>query len=262
MCGECKLTINEFEPIRCGFCEKNYHINQQCCGINSRVCREFLAQGKIIYICPTCRETLNGRSINAYVDSSINTYVDSLQLNQPQLLTDLPNQVQKLFDIVDVLSKKIDNLPSNSTSENPPVGTPNVMMSTTPVWPVKSVKRRRIERMPMQIESDRGENDIDLSDLSVPSIVPVAVQNRFWLYLSGLNPQLSDSDIQKIISRCLHTTEPVIAVRLVRKGIDTSNFTYVSYKIGLDPKYKDAALNPASWPTGMLFREFVNMPKN
>ncbi|XP_055522916.1 uncharacterized protein LOC129717096 [Wyeomyia smithii] len=253
LCGECNLAVNDLEPIRCGFCETCFHINQQCCGINSRLCKEFLAQGKIIFICPSCREVLNGRSVCAYV-----TELQSNQPSQPQPIADLPAQVQKLFDVVDKLSRKIDNMPRTTMIEDPMLGTSSAL-STTLVWPIKNAKRRRTE--PIHIEADRGKNNIDLSDLSVPSIVPVAAKNRSWLYLSGLNPKVTDGDIQKIISRCLHTTEHVVAVRLVRKGIDTSNLSYVSHKIGLDPDLKNVALDPASWPTGMLFREFVELPK-
>ena len=255
-CEECKQIINDIEPVRCFFCEACFHINQQCCGLNSRVCREYFAQGKILFACPTCRTMLKGRSFSAYIEEK--------QLDQPsqlQPLSDLPAQVQKLFEVVDGLSKKIDSLPGKPMNADSLLECP-ITVSTTPVWPKKSVKRRRTEWKPVQIQSDRGENNIDLSDLSVPSIVPVAAQNRFWLYLSGLNPLLTDDDIQKIISRCLNTTNPVVAVRLVRKGTDTSNFSYISYKIGLDPDLKNIALDPASWPTGMLFREFVDAPKN
>lgn len=250
------MAVNDLEPIRCGFCDTHYHINQQCCGLNTRHCKDFFALGKIMFICPTCRLTLNGRSISAYVaDLQLN------QTSQPQNLAELPAQVQKLCDVVDGLSKKIDSLPCKTIIDDTPLGTPSVMPAT-PVWTAKSAKRRRTERIPMNMSSDRGANTIDLSDLSVPSIVSAAAQNRFWLYLSGLNPLLTDSDIQKIVSRCLHTAEPVVAVRLVRRGTDTTNFSYVSYKIGLNPDMKSVALDPASWPTGMLFREFVDLPKN
>lgn len=255
ICGECKLTVNDLEPIRCGLCESCYHINQQCCGLNSRLCKELFAQGKIIFICPTCRELLNGRSLCAYLADQKSNHPSS-----QQNLTALPAQVQKLTEIVDGLSKKIDTLSSTTVNDGPILGTP--IMPTTPIWPRVNNKRRRTEREPIEMPSDRGANTIDFSDLSVPSIVPAIAQNRFWLYVSGLNPLLTDSDIQKIVSRCLNTTEPVVALRLVRKGVDSSNFSYVSYKIGLDPKLKTAALDPASWPTGMLFREFVNLPKN
>ena len=131
----------------------------------------------------------------------------------------------------------------------------------TPVWPKQSIKRRRLYDKPNAIALPScGTSDIDLSDLSVPSIVNNA--NKFWLYLSKLNPLVTDGDVQKIVSRCLNAPESVEVIRLVPKGKNIDSLTFVSYKIGLDPDIKTKALDSSSWPTGLLFREFVDQPKN
>ena len=257
LCGECKLEVNDLEPIRCGFCDARYHINQQCCGFNSRVCKDLFSQGKIIFICPHCRDELNGQSIGAYVADMI----DKQPPPHSQQLNDLPGQVQKLDEVVEGLSKKIDNMPHKPLNIDGSASTP-INLSATPVWPARNPKRRRADRLPVEIASDRGTNTIDISDLSVPSITSAAAQKCFWLYLSGLNPKISDGDLQKNVSRCLNGIEPIAVIRLVQRGADTSNFSYVSYKIGLDPDVKSIALDPASWPAGLLFREFVDRPKN
>ncbi|XP_055522500.1 uncharacterized protein LOC129716691 [Wyeomyia smithii] len=95
-CGECKQAVNDIEPIRCGFCENCYHINQQCCGFNSRGCKDLFALGDIMFICPICRELLNGRSIRSYIaDLQLPL---SEQPTQSSQLTELPAQAQKLFE--------------------------------------------------------------------------------------------------------------------------------------------------------------------
>ncbi|XP_053686448.1 uncharacterized protein LOC128735987 [Sabethes cyaneus] len=129
LCGECKIEINDLEPIRCGFCESGFYINQQCCGFNSRVCKELFAQGKILFICPNCRDILNGRSIASYVKE--------LQENEsslPPLPVNLPAQVQKLTEIVEGLSRKFDGIANKPTNVKCVAGTPT-NLSTTPVWP-------------------------------------------------------------------------------------------------------------------------------
>lgn len=209
-----------------------------------------------MFICPHCREKLNGRSISSYVAD-----LQHNESSHPQLPIDLSGQMQKLTEAVEGLSKKMDNMPHNPPKVDGFDHTPSTL-SATPVWPVRNAKRRRADRMPIEITSDRGTNTVDLSDLSVPSVASVAAQKCFWLYLSGLNPKITDSDVTKIVSRCLNATEPVAVIRLVQRGVDTSNFSYVSYKIGLDPAVKPLALDPASWPDGLLFREFVDRPKN
>lgn len=80
--------------------------------------------------------------------------------------------------------------------------------------------------------------------------------------MTGLNPLISNSDVQKIVARCLCTSDAADVVRLVPKGKDTTNLTFVSYKIGLDPNLKELALEPSSWPVGIRLREFVNFSKN
>ena len=79
---------------------------------------------------------------------------------------------------------------------------------------------------------------------------------------SGLNPLASNNDIQKIVSRCLDVPDSVEVIRLVPKDKDVTTLSFVSFKVSLDPELKDRALNAASWPAGLLFREFIDQPKN
>lgn len=244
-CCECKGDINDIEPMRCGFCEAYLHINQTCCGINIRGLKEAFNQGKLILICTTCRVELNSRSIRSYIaDNKQAAPASSIPI-------ELPLQVEQLSDVVKTLSRKIDTLVCAQNQPNWP---------TEPTWPKLGMKRRRLDETPIyQSSSDCGTKTIDLSDLTVP-IVPNA--DKFWLYLSGLNPLITDADVQKIVSRCLNVAEPADLVRLVPKGKDISSMTFVSYKVGLDQDLKTKALDTTSWPVGLLFREFVNQPKN
>ena len=160
--------------------------------------------------------------------------------------------------MVEVLSNKFDNVSCNTMP--PLVSSPK---SDASIWPVRGVKRRREEQRPTtSIATDRGTKDITLSDLSVPSILPSTVPEKFWLYLSGLNPLATNSDVKKIVSRCLEVPDTIEVVRLVPKDKDISQLSFVSYKVGLEPCLKNKALDPSSWPAGLLFREFINQPKN
>lgn len=250
-CGECKQEINDLEPMRCGFCDAFLHISQNCCGINSRGLREAFALGKLLLVCTACRSELNGRSIRSYI---ADTQVAPLAPPELPILSTLPEQVQQLSNVVETLSKKIDNL---SSAQSQPVWP----IPCTPVRPMRSVKRRRLDdKSNVSVPSDCGTNNVDLSDLSVPVIVRNV--NKFWLYLSGFNPLITDDDVKKIISRCLNAPAPVDVIRLVPKGKDLAGLSFVSYKIGLDPDMKIKSLDPSSWPSGLLFREFVDQSKN
>lgn len=248
-CVECKCDINDLEPLRCGYCEGYLHISQQCCGINARGLKEHFASGKLLLICSSCREELKGRSISSYI-------VNTKQSHSPSI-PNLAAQFQQLCGVVEALSNKIDDFTS---VPKPPPATP---LCDTPVWPRRSVKRRRDEpQLPIHATSAHGTKDISLDDLSVPSILPAAVPIKFWLYLSGLNPLATNNDVQKIVSRCLDTPETVEVIRLVPKDKDVTSLSFVSFKVGLDPILKSRALDPSSWPVGLLFREFIDQPKN
>ena len=194
---------------------------------------------------------MNGRSIRSYI---ADTQAVSPMPSVSSSLIDLPAQVHQLSNVVEALSNKIDNI--TCTPSQPVWPTSN-----TPVWPKRNMKRRRIDDKPdSQATSECGTNNVDLSDLSVPTVV----QNvrKFWLYLSGLNPLITDADVQKIVSRCLSIPESMDVIRLVPKGKDITGLSFVSYKIGLSPEMENKALDASTWPTGLLFRQFVDQPKN
>lgn len=255
LCGECKQEINDLEPIRCGFCEASFHINQQCCGLNCRTMKDAFASGKAMFICSFCRSKLNGRSIEAYIADNCNRQQEAMPP-----LADVPKQVQELFTVVEKLSQKIDNFTGQSTQPSQSLG-----ISSPSAWPRLGVKRRREDRRPdVSVPAVSGTKTIDLSEiqLSVPSITKAPLPEQFWLYMTGLNPLITDTDVQKIVSRCLNISDGAEVARLVPKGKDVSTLTFVSYKIGLDPALKELALEPSSWPVGIRLREFIDYSKN
>lgn len=81
-------------------------------------------------------------------------------------------------------------------------------------------------------------------------------KDKFWLYLSRIRPDTTDNVISAIAKECLETTMDPEVVRLVPKGVDTSGLSFISFKVGLDPVLKNVALDPSTWPDGILFREF------
>ena len=248
--GKCSGDINDLEPVCCGLCESFYHINQKCCGVNVRTIQDALSAGKVMFVCPPCRTELNGRSMRQFF-----TDKPSCQSSDTQPLADLPGQVRQLSEVVEKLSKKIDTFANKSQPPN--------LVATPPAWPRLGAKRRREDRRPdADVPIERGTKDMDLSDLSVASVAQAVAPRKFWLYLSGLNPLITDSDVQKVVAKCLCTSDVAEVVRLVPKGKEIANMTFVSYKVGLDPILQDLALDSKSWPVGIRFREFVDFPKN
>lgn len=250
-CGQCKLDINDLEPIRCCFCDTFYHISAQCTGFNSRGCKELLASGKLQFICTLCRNKLNGMCVEDYINNA---------LNQPCKCSHVE---QNLIAIVDKLTAVASNIKS-TVEQLPIVHQPEMNLASTvntEIWP--RIKHPRLDNaVRNELAPDRGTKTLDLSDLSVPCITSSIQPRKFWLHLSGFNPNISDDDMRVIILRCLNTNENIELFRLVPKGKDISSLSFLSFKIGVDPSLKQLALNPATWPVGILLREFVARPKN
>lgn len=251
-CGTCHSDVNEIEPLRCGFCDVYFHIGPQCCGFNlSRPGKDLFLQGKAMFVCSSCREELNGRSVKSFIAD--------LQIPDTASPSGLQSQVQQLFKLVETLSEKVDCCISKAVSTD----RPSIRSKDVNSWPRLGIKRRRGNNdQPITTAPERGTNTIELGDLSVPCLTPEIAPPKFWLYLSGLHPLVTCDDVQKIASRCLKLTAPADVVRLVPKGVEVANLTFVSFKVGLDPSTKDLALDASTWPSGILFREFIDQSKN
>lgn len=66
------------------------------------------------------------------------------------------------------------------------------------------------------------------------------VDSTFELYLSNIDPYVTENDIRLMVSRCLdlNCTQKLDVKRLVSKGIDNSKLDYVSFKIILIKELK------------------------
>lgn len=127
--------------------------------------------------------------------------------------------------------------------------------------PTRGTKRRRSDDE-LKRPSKTGTKTVVFEKLSIPNITPKQEPPRFWLYLAGFNPLITDDDIKLIVSQCmgLPDLQPDVT-RLVKKGVDTSRYSFVSFRVGLDPEHEDRALGDI-WPEGISFREFENSSKN
>lgn len=82
----------------------------------------------------------------------------------------------------------------------------------------------------------------------------------FSLMLSNINNRVTDGEINQLVSRSLGTAESDIVkvTKLVPRWKDCEELEYVSFKVVLDRKWKNAALNASTWPKQVRYREFVD----
>lgn len=127
-------------------------------------------------------------------------------------------------------------------------------------WPVisetRATKRPRAYDSSAQSSSEcqSGTKQRDQTVVSVP--VSEKPASKFWLYLSRIKPDVSNEAICAMVKANMGLETDPEVVKLVAKGTDTSNMTFISFKVGLDPTLKSTALDPTTWPEGILFRQF------
>lgn len=250
-CGKCTELVTGIEPAICGLCDTHYHIGRECSGISRAEMNNLFAKGAAIFVCPNCRSNFSTNNVLGII-------------KKLTLLESLETQVAELSQLVKELSRKIDD---SSTQPFSFGATSQRSNPATGEWPLlKPPKRRRgangetisVNSIPRPVQ---GTKIVDLSDLSVPNIIPEEPRPKFWLYLTGFHPQTSNDDITKIVTRSMDCNDAIDVVKLVPREADLSKLSFVSFKIGLNPTLKDTALRPSTWPERVKFREFQDFSR-
>lgn len=266
-CAKCVKSIRGIEFAKCaGFCDKLFHLN--CCGL-SRPNYEIITLNAL-WLCEDCRPMMENKTLkDICTTNECPPHFSSLQ----QQIDEMKQQISVLTDTINACNKStnaslclIESKLTKNCSE------PETTWVTQPRQPLtpssallsqqKAMKRRRIDDVRAVFNpSALGTNETNI-DIAAPSLIPVIPPERLWIYLSGFHPLVSTDDLNNVVMKCLKIDEPVDIVKLVPRDKDTSNLTFISFKIGIPPAYKDVALLAETWPKGIRFRQFETRSKN
>ena len=257
-CGKCTKGIRGIEYAKCAsFCDQLFHFS--CCGI-TRPTYELISASSL-WLCIECRSTVNDRCLKDLCSGS-----DVIILSLKQELDEIKRRLAALSDALDAstvdtqskLQQFGDCLSETKNDVAAVVSKTHATFRDVSKVPRNPLKRRRVDEDNARDFASvvQGTGDIDIDGISAPMLTPAPTTPLFWLYLSGFHPQVTAEDIEKIVGQCLPIDGPLRATKLVPKDVDISRLTFVSFKVGLSPTSKDAALLPATWPKGIRFREF------
>lgn len=174
--------------------------------------------------------------------------------------------------IIESLKTEIrDNILSEIRSElqNTVKRIPEIVANT----PIRNVQRRTFgSAVQTSAKRRRGNDDLPVgpprklvcgtdgqstSSTDVIAIPERTDENTFWLYLSGVSPKAPDEKVVEMVKNKL-ASDDLTVVKLVPRGKDTNNLTFVSFKVGMKLDLKEKAMSPDTWPVGIRFREFEN----
>lgn len=234
-CDRCAKAIKRNdEVITCmGFCDHIVHL--RCANIDKNFAKSISDATNLYWMCDECAKLMKlVRFRNAV--SSVGDAICELTKNQEVANTELKNELVKHSQQIAHLSNRINSI------------TPSMPISAER----RAMKRRRIDNDNQPAKSFVGGTRI--ADSNCVASVPVPI-TMFWVYLSRLHPSVNYEAVEKLARECLQC-EAAKAVPLVKQGTDVNSLNFISFKVGVDPKFRAVALDPSSWPKGILFREF------
>lgn len=156
-----------------------------------------------------------------------------------------PAPLDSLTKAITELRTEIKQMTTNSSRSAPTPGTWHMLESGQPVKQIAESKK-----------VDNCLHGSKATHQDVVSVPTFSEQKKFWLYMSRIRPDVTNESVLGMVKANLNLSENPDIVKLVPKGRDVSTLTFVSFKIGLDPGLKDRALDPSTWPEGIMFREF------
>lgn len=237
ICDKCaKPAKADEEVVTCmGFCDQITHA--KCAKLNAPFLRNVTERKNLFWMCDECVKLMKmTRFKNALC--SVGCAVSSISDHHGNAISDLKQAILTNGKQMEQLSKKVHETSTPSTSR--------AFIGEPPQ------KRRRDERTKVSKPLLGGTKP---STSCAVAIVPPP-KELFWVYLSRIHPSVTAEAISDLAKECLHCDEAFKVIPLVKKDADLNAMNFISFKVGMDCKLRDSALNPDTWPHGILFREF------
>lgn len=237
-CDKCAKPVKaDEESITCmGFCEQVTHA--KCAKLNSPFLKNINERKNLFWLCDECVKLMKMTRFKSSF-SSVGCAVSSILDCHERAINDLKQAISNSGKQMEQLSKKVQDTVSTPSTSRISTGEP-------------PQKRRRDERI--KITNPLLGGTKPSTSCSVSTVPPP--KELFWLYLSRIHPSVTTDAINNLAKECLQCDEAFKVIPLVRKDAVLNEMSFISFKVGMDKQLRDSALNPGTWPRGILFREF------
>lgn len=174
---------------------------------------------------------------SAYHPSATDSAVEDLCSKQPSM--------QDVMDEITVMKQQIsalhDNVSARIATDNERISETSVPMQHSPLSSTRLQHGSRLySSANLSLSRDTGE--------------------RFWMFFTRIKSNVTEEQMLNMVCESLQYSSSITPVvkKLVPPWKDASLMPYISFKIGIDPMMKTAALLPSTWPKNISFREFYN----
>lgn len=239
-CKQCLKKVSDQDRIACrGYCGAIFHMI--CAKVDVPLREQLdLNQTQVFWMCGECAKLFSNSHFR-------------------RVVKDHDGGNSEIAESMKTMQNDIANLTSTITDLKEKVQTQSTSLST-PTWPNKR-QRGSSTDTPVKVAiptASRGTKAMN----SVPVIA--AEPNDLWyLWLSSFPPSVTDEDIHSMVKECLSVEDddPIVVKMLVKKGVDVSTLSSVTFKVGIGRDYRESSMDAANWPEGLSFREFVDIDR-
>lgn len=249
-CDQCAKPVKgEEESVSCmAFCDRMIHLKCSNVKLNKTFMNVVQSSPNLFWMCNECANLMKCTRFKTAV-TSIGSAIDSITKRQEIAHAELRNEMAKQGQQIAQLTKRIAVSSSTHLSSGDPTRQP-------------ASKRRRDDGSPTSKPLVGGTKEV-MDENAFAEIITVPEPTElFWLYLSRIHPSVKSESVEKLVKDCVQCEDPIKVVPLVKKGVDTSRMSFISYKVGMATKHREVALSSETWPKGVLFREFEDSSKN
>lgn len=240
-CKQCKKTVSNSERILCrGPCRGEFH--SICAKLDTPVLEMLgIYKNNVAWLCDGCIKILDSMEADGGASP---TYA----------------AIQSMQADIAKLTATVTTIVAGATP-------------ATPTWPSQNRSRisakRRLQNTedsipttrPRLPQSQHGKKVLQ-NPIAIVASPPVD-DDKFYIWLGNFLPSVSEDCIRTTVKDSLNCSDDdeIVVKALVKKGVSVTCLRSITFKVGVDKKYKDASLNENNWPAGISFREFVDLDK-
>lgn len=248
MLSVCEQCANEFTgtPVKCmGFCSSLFC--KKCSGMTDETQRLIDTNNHLVWMCFACCNILSKSRFHksvASVNAANEKIIDALKTEiKDSILQDIRTEIRDNFKTL------VEAVPSTPLAIQPP-----------PFRPSSRSKRQRdtdvdddsTNGRPSKQPCATGTRYSEVGSLAINS---TSAAPEFWLYLSGIQPDVEEDQVRHMVQESLATNDLKV-VKLIPKNRDLRTLSFVSFKVGVSADLREKAMSADTWPRGIRFREF------
>lgn len=245
-CDECHQDIaTETDTnIICFICEKNFH-GYGCLGLSRNHLKTFREVPGLLWCCDKCRTGTSVKFSEIVLKKLSDISEKSLPNSQGQdeLLKRFDQLSTEVYNIKKTVESFGDTEAQNPNAKRLRSGFPKPMSprQQSTDWPRISNNKPSCLIM---------GTDVEVSTLKV-------VEQPVFYHVSRFDPTTTEDELQEYIEKKLDIPKTKVqCTRLVPKGRDEKDLSFITFKVGIPKSFSPTFFMPTTWPENITVRPF------